>query len=383
MKRTLIVLALMFALAFGWAEAATGAAAPDFKIARVLNAPVSKVNGLADLKGKVVFIEFWATWCAPCVASIPHMNRLLEAVKGEPVVFIAVTDESTATINTFLKTHEMKSWIGIDQKKSSLKAFKVVGRPDGYLIGKDGKLLARISPGYLEEKALRAAIAGSFIPEPIEWEDPEASETPVKMGKTFFEARITSAYGKAQMSTGAGLFSTQSTPFADNIARVWDVEVAQVMMDTQPVSAFNITLRTPPESLDQGRELLKTAIQAAFGVRVVPEQRETDVFVLTLSTAPGAPLPKPGVSGGKSGLMRYGGGHLLGTAEMPRIARALWMSLDRPVVDETGLKGVYEFDMQWTYGKQLELDSLLAAQGMSLVPARRNMEFLRVVPAKP
>ncbi len=67
--------------------------APDFSVAKVLNAPVKSVKSLKDLKGKVVFLEYWATWCGPCVASIPHMNRLEEALKGEPVVFLSVTDE--------------------------------------------------------------------------------------------------------------------------------------------------------------------------------------------------------------------------------------------------------------------------------------------------
>jgi len=51
------------------------------------------------------------------------------------------------------------------------------------------------------------------------------------------------------------------------------------------------------------------------------------------------------------------------------------------VLDDTGLTGVYEFDMQWSYGKKDELDKLLAENGLMLLPARRKAEFLRVVPA--
>src|SRR3569832_1822026 len=66
------------------ASPAAAAKAPDIKLPAVQNAPVSKIGGLADLKGKVVFLEFLATWCAPCVAGIPHLNRVIDAVKGEP-----------------------------------------------------------------------------------------------------------------------------------------------------------------------------------------------------------------------------------------------------------------------------------------------------------
>jgi len=383
MKRTLLVLAVTLIIASAAARTAQCAPAPDFSIAQVLNAPVPTIKGLPDLKGKVVFVEFWATWCGPCVASIPHMNRLAEAFKGEPVVFIAVTDEPADTINKFLKTHEMKSWIGIDKEKSSLKAFKVEGRPDGYLIGKDGSLLARIFPVYLEEKDVRDALAGNFKPRPIEWAQSRARTMPVEQGKTLFELRISTAYGKPRMSSGSGKFETQSVPFAASIAQIWDVESDQVLIDTPPLAAFNITLNTPLDGYEQGFEMLKTAVQSAFGVKIVPERRETDVFILNLSTAPGAPRPNPGAPEVHLGLMAYGSGRLLGTAEMPRIARALWTSLDKPVVDETGLKGVYEFDMQWKEDNLPELDALLAAQGLALVPARREVEYLRVVPAKP
>ena len=87
------------------AAAASAKKAPEFKIAKVFNAPVSEVKSLASLKGKVVFLEFWATWCGPCVAGVPRTNRLLDSLKGEPVVFLAVTDEPADMIAAYLTPH--------------------------------------------------------------------------------------------------------------------------------------------------------------------------------------------------------------------------------------------------------------------------------------
>ena len=149
--------------------AAAAPRAPGFKLARVQNAPVSKIDGLAGLKGNVVFLEFWATWCQPCVAGIPHANRVIDALKGEPVVFLSVTDEPADTIAAFRKTHEMKAWVGIDEAGSVLRRYHVSSRPAGYLIGKDGTLLASIFPDDLKEKDLRDALAGTFKPRPVSW----------------------------------------------------------------------------------------------------------------------------------------------------------------------------------------------------------------------
>jgi len=381
MKKTQVILALL--MAAGSAGSAFAVKTPDFKIAKVLNAPVTKVSGISDFKGKVVFVEFWATWCGPCVASIPHMNRLSDKFKGEPVVFLSVTDESSGTIAAFLKTHEMKAWAGIDEAKSSLKAFKVYGRPDGYLIGKDGNLLARIYPAHLKEQDITEAIAGQFKPRPVEWESPETPKKDAAAGKTLFEIRIATAAGKWMMSSGSDKLELQSVPFAYGIAHIWDVEDSQILADTQPVSSFNATLRTPRDNYDRGLELLKSAVQATFGVNIAAETRETDVFLLALSTAASAARPNPGAPEVHLGLLEYGGTRLIGTAEMPKIARALWKSLDRPVLDETGLKGTYEFELDWEKGGRPELDRLLAERGLALVPARRAVEFLRITPAKP
>jgi uncharacterized protein (TIGR03435 family) len=377
MKITTLCLALLAAPAFAAPKA------PNFKIARVQNAPVSKINGLADLKGKVVFLEFWATWCQPCVAGIPRTNRLIDALKGEPVVFLAVTDEPADMIETFRKTHEIKAWVGIDEAKSSLKPYHVMSRPAGYLIGKDGALLAAISPEDLKEKDVRDAIAGHFAARPVAWDDAQRRPVGPAAGKTYFEAKISAASGERGMREGFDGMESRANDFAQNVAWIWDVQRGQVLVDSAPVAAFNFTLKTTPEGYERGREALKTAVESAFGVSVAPEKREADALVLTLSAAKDGPRPKPGAEGGKSGLMAYGGGRLLGKVPLSEVARALWMSLDVPVVDETALKGEYEFDLEWKPSDRAALDRVLAAQGLSLVPARRTVEFLRVSPAKP
>lgn len=367
------------------ASPAFAAKAPDIRLPVVQNAPVTKIGGLADLKGKVVFLEFWATWCGPCVAGIPHVNRVIDSVKGEPVVFLSVTDEPADMIETFRKTHEMKAWVGIDEKGAMVKAYHATSRPAGYLIGKDGTLLASIFPDSLKEKDIRDALAGKFKPRPVSWEGgaKPSKEKGASAGKTYFEAKISAASGKPGMGSGDDGLEATDLDFASNVAWIWDVQPDQVLIDTPPVSAFNFTLKTPPEGFERGREMLKAAVQSAFGVSVAPEKRETDALVLTLSTAPGAPRPKPGAAGGHSGLMAYGGGRLLGKVPMSDVARALWTSLQKPVVDETGLKGEYDFDLEWKDGDRAQLDQLLAAQGLSLVPAKRSVEFLRVSAAKP
>lgn len=374
---------ISLALAVFLAVPAAATKAPELKIAKVFNAPVTEVKSLDSLKGKVVFVEFWATWCAPCVAGVPRTNRLIDALKGEPVVFLAVTDEPADMIAAFLKTHEFKSWVGVDEARSSLKAYKVRGRPDGYLIGKDGTLLARVFPDSLAESDVRDAIAGKFKPRFKEsaFDDGEPPASP-KAGKTFFEAVISSASGAPSMRMGENDLEASAMPFSLVVSWIWDVEQDQVLADDPPVEAFSVRLKTPPGGFERGRELMKRAIEATFGVSVAPEVKDADVFLLSLSTAPDAPRPQAGDPALKSGIMRSGGGRLLGKMTMSAAAKALWSSADKPVVDDTGLAGEYFLDLEWDRKDAAGRDRALAAHGLRLVPGRREVEFLRVLPAK-
>ena len=55
-----------------------------------------------NLKGKIVVINVWATWCGPCIREIPHLNKLVESYKDKNVVFVALTDESKDKVTKFL-----------------------------------------------------------------------------------------------------------------------------------------------------------------------------------------------------------------------------------------------------------------------------------------
>ena len=69
-----------------------GHPAPDLDNVKLLQAPAGIKATWQSLNGKVVVIDFWATWCVPCRKSIPHWNQLVDEFKGKPVCFIAITD---------------------------------------------------------------------------------------------------------------------------------------------------------------------------------------------------------------------------------------------------------------------------------------------------
>lgn len=90
------------------------------------------------LKGKIVVLEFWATWCPPCRTSIPHLAKLYEEYKEKNVVLISFSNEPMNTVQPFAKQNGMV-WPMVTA--SNLGAsYEVRGIPHAIIVGKDGNL---------------------------------------------------------------------------------------------------------------------------------------------------------------------------------------------------------------------------------------------------
>ena len=101
------------------------------------SAPLS----LADLKGKIVVLDFWATWCGPCIASIPHTNELAEKYKDK-VVFIGICNPKGAEkMNETVASKGIKYPVAIDAKGETIAAYAVNSYPDYYIIDQKGTLV--------------------------------------------------------------------------------------------------------------------------------------------------------------------------------------------------------------------------------------------------
>ena len=82
---------------------AIGTVAPDFTVQDPSGAPVH----LSDYKGKVVVIDFWATWCGPCQAAMPHTNEIAKEFKGQNVVFLGISiDDTKEAFDGWLPKHK-------------------------------------------------------------------------------------------------------------------------------------------------------------------------------------------------------------------------------------------------------------------------------------
>jgi peroxiredoxin len=155
------------------ATLAAGAVAPDFLMHDINDKEVR----LSDFKGKVVILDFWATWCGPCIASMPHTNELAAKYADQDVVVLASgTSDLIAKFKDWIPKNQpkypnLRFAFDLNERDSatfesrpSSKLYGVTGIPTQFVIGRDGKITATIvGNGGNEDARTEAALARAGV----------------------------------------------------------------------------------------------------------------------------------------------------------------------------------------------------------------------------
>ena len=112
-------------------------AAKEFRVAT----PDNRELTLSEFKGKVVFLNFWATWCKPCEAEMPSMERLHQRFKEQGLVVLAISAdaEGAGVVTPYVKKHQLTFPVGLDPKMSVAALYGVWALPSTFIIDKKGQ----------------------------------------------------------------------------------------------------------------------------------------------------------------------------------------------------------------------------------------------------
>jgi len=123
------------------APVAAGEMAADFKLPSLSGKPVT----LSSLRGKVVFLNVWATWCGPCREEMPSMETLYEAFKGRSdFVILAVSQDrrGRAAVQPFVEKNHLRFDVLLDPDNMVGNAYNVSGVPETFIIDRQGRIVA-------------------------------------------------------------------------------------------------------------------------------------------------------------------------------------------------------------------------------------------------
>jgi len=119
---------------------AVGSPAPEFE----LMDSTGRLWKLSDLKGKVVFINFWATWCTTCKAEVPHKTALFNAMQGKPFQMLGVLyRDSPDNLPSYFRQYNVMNPTLIDPDNAMAKLYGITGVPETFILDKEGILRER------------------------------------------------------------------------------------------------------------------------------------------------------------------------------------------------------------------------------------------------
>lgn len=402
------VLSLASALQANASTPTIGRPAPALTFTGLLQAPPGTKVDWPSLRGKVVVLEFWATWCAPCIAEIPHMNELAQSLATNNIQFIAVDDEDLKVVNEFLAKKHMEGWVGVGNK--IFDDYGVRERPTSIVIDTHGKIAATLRPDQLDKDQLVALSNGEPASFPANSIPPEVAEAQKKAiqdaaaamtdpaanvsARPLFDIsiRLGDPDGITRISTTFDSESGQSSYEIKNATLVMLVPWAtgipsgRVVFHADPTKAhYNVHLTAPDLDLKQLAPALELAITSAAGIKLTRIAAQEDVYVLQATPQAAARLtPTASTHGSMCSLDTHTGKLKMVNTSLDNLAPALEQALRVPVVNEAGISG--EFDATFPLPKEDFEAAKLALKadlGLTLVKARRSIERIVLDPLPP
>lgn len=101
-----------------------------------------EIHRLSDYRGQVVLVNFWATWCSPCLEEMPSLDRLEQRLSGEPFKLLTVNiGESKAPIREWMRELGVRFTVLLDRNGRTAREWRVLAYPSTFVVGRDGRIV--------------------------------------------------------------------------------------------------------------------------------------------------------------------------------------------------------------------------------------------------
>jgi thiol-disulfide isomerase/thioredoxin len=374
------LVAVLLGTASLWAHPEKGTPAPPLDRLKLLQAPLGARADWASLKGKVVVLEFWATWCSPCVASLPHLNQLVKSLDPKKFQFISIDDEEQKAVETFLTRKKTSGWVGVDTSGSVFASYGIKSRPTTVIVGGDGKIAAVTEIDSVSAADLQAVAEGKNVAFKPATEITEASvPSRPRAEQPLFAVSLSKAAPDAKVSqinhppTGTdflgndadGLMANAFNPFEDRY----------VLRDPLPEGRYDLRMNFADVPHSVMTSVVQQAVLSGLHLQIQPKTVTRSAYILRATDA-SKKLLSPSASTRKVKRGYWHDNFILMNGTMDDLAYVLATGLENPVLNDTGIDGTY--DARFKVARE-DVDSLNAilkeTLGLELVPGNQEMSI--------
>lgn len=394
MKKIVTIILTLWSLgAFAQTTTKIGNSSPNLVFEKIINFNQNNAT-LADFKGKVIILDFWATWCSPCIKSLPELEALQTKYKSDLQV-ITITSDPAERIEKFLSKKPLKLPVVIDEQRKLATVFPHRTIPHTIVIDKSGIVRAITSSSQLTEEIIGKIINGQevniiekkevmdFDPsKPLSGNDNftyQITITPYQEGYPSFSNTREDGLYKNRRIYATNLVATTlfeiAYQFPASIRTIVEVtDVSKIEWNKSNTICFDLIV---PEKLSEQRfEIMKQHLELYFDYKAVTEERLRKVKVLRqVKNSPKNLLTKS--SDKTETYSSYGGeGLSMKNSPISTLTDFLENQLDIPIFDETNLIEKYDLKLAWYNENPQQIHQELNKIGLELVSEERKIKVL-------
>ena len=371
----------------------TGHRFPDLVIRNILNAPVKKLDVHTE-NNKLLILNFWGTWCAPC---IPEMDHLAELQKHNPAIqVIGISDETPDRLQKYLQQKPSALWLASDTSGYLYQQFGFNSVGQAAVINKKGVIVALVMTDSINQVFIDKLKNGEPVTSSAQTGNKMANTEDVFQVDSLVQYQVTlGSYRPGVTSMGRtyrkSIFENRRLSFINVCASMLYREAFNIQShsqveyvpDEKSICDFSdkstlwcFDLVVKPESKDSLYIIMQQTLNKLLPVKGRLEKREKPVYVL--KQIPGSAYTWKESQAGES-TYSFSGEGFSGTAvTFNKFSNYVSNELGLPVIDETGLTGRYDIKTGNVLRSKDNILQALEKLGLTVEKTNREMDVLVV-----